>query len=298
MACESSPSVDGSTAQTVALHRPELRPGGVADDLEVPLAKGSGGALGIHEAAADHDELGIERQHQVGDVVAHGAGLEIEQLDGQRVACLRQPAQRERLLVGSVARIGERVIRQRRQALLQQIGQARERRVELGATPRPTAAAGVGLGAERCSGAAICAVSIPASVSPTSGRPRASMNAEPRPEPGASIRTPPVPEPRTRWASPTPPKAPSLPTTSGTARPACLASACAVVGVEVPPLEGRRHVGGVAEHAIAQVRARDSQADAAHLIPGECILIQVPPTAWTQPATTVAVPASELVGCW
>ena len=51
------------------------------------------------------------------------------------------------------------------------------------------------------------------------------MYAVPRPEPGASINTPPVPEPRTRCASPTPPKAPSLPTTSGIARPALLASA-------------------------------------------------------------------------
>ena len=73
----------------------------------------------------------------------------------------------------------------------------------------------------------MCAVSIPASVSPDSGSPRASMYAEPSPEPGASITTPPVPEPRTRCASPTPPNAPSLPTVSGTARPALPASACA-----------------------------------------------------------------------
>ena len=66
---------------------------------------------------------------------------------------------------------------------------------------------------------------MPASVSPSSGRPLASMYAEPRPEPGASMSTPPVVAPRTRCASPTPPNAPSLPTTSGTARPAFCASA-------------------------------------------------------------------------
>ncbi len=71
----------------------------------------------------------------------------------------------------------------------------------------------------------MCAVSMPASVSPCRGSPLASMYAEPSPEPGASISTPAEVAPRTRCASPTPPNAPSLPTTSGTARPALYASA-------------------------------------------------------------------------
>ena len=73
----------------------------VADDAQVALAEGLGGALGVHEAAADHHELAGRAPCTGWRCADPGARLEVEQLDGQRVALLRQAAQAERLLLAA-----------------------------------------------------------------------------------------------------------------------------------------------------------------------------------------------------
>ena len=93
------------------------------------------------------------------------------------------------------------------------------------------------------------------------------MNAQPRPDPGASIRTVAARAPRTRCASATPPMLPSLPTTSGTARPARCWSARVIGSVHVESGEAGMQVRRVAEDAVALVRTGDREADAAELIP-------------------------------
>ena len=49
----------------------------------------------------------------------------------------------------------------------------------------------------------------------------------------------------------------------------------AVVAVEVPAVEAGGHVGRVTEHAVAEVRPGNREADAAHLLPGDAVLRQV-----------------------
>ena len=61
MACDNSPSTAGNDFERVALRRPEIRHGGLADDAQVTLAEFRRGHFVVHQPAADDDDARIEQ---------------------------------------------------------------------------------------------------------------------------------------------------------------------------------------------------------------------------------------------
>ena len=64
----------------------------------------------IHQPAADDDDTGIQRHHQIGDVQTHDACLKVEDFQRQRVALLGAGAEGQDLFLDGRGRFGELVI--------------------------------------------------------------------------------------------------------------------------------------------------------------------------------------------
>ena len=115
---------------------------------------------------------------------------------------------------------------------------------------------------------------------PPACRPAAAGRARrctpcPRPEPGASISTPPVPVAAHALRLADAAERAVVADDQRHRAPGLLGQRPAVVAVEVPALEAGGHVGRMTEHAVAQVRPGNREADAAHLLPAELVLRQV-----------------------
>ena len=121
----------------------------LANDAEIALPERFGGRLRIHQPAADDDELRIERHRQRSrrGCPARAPGSRRSRAPAGRPSA-RGRAARTRA-PSAARRLRELVIRILRQPLGEQMGQARDRRVDLDASPRPAAAAGIRLGVEQ-----------------------------------------------------------------------------------------------------------------------------------------------------
>ena len=116
--------------------------GGGADAVEIAFAEFLGGRVWIDQAAADHDEFGVEGDREIGDMQAHGFRLEVENLQRERVAFLGAGAEGERFFLGRDGSVVKFVTGVFRQEVVQKLRQAGDARVGLEATPIAPATAG------------------------------------------------------------------------------------------------------------------------------------------------------------
>ena len=243
---------------------------------QVSFAECRGRGLRVHQPAADHDELRVEHHRERGDVQPHRARLEVEQLERERVALLGEPAQRQRAFLRGPS--GERASSwsgcpSRRSA--SRYGSPDS--VVYTSThphvrPQPH---GYGFASSRCSGAGTCAASMPASVSPSSGRPVRSTYAQPRPEPGASISTVAVPAPADALRLGDAAHVAVVADDERHGAAGALGERGAVLFEHVEAGEAVGQVRRFVEHAVPLLRPRDGHADALHLVPRQTVVAQV-----------------------
>jgi hypothetical protein len=267
----------GDDFHALALGGEEEGARGVANAVEVALAELGGGALGVDQAAGDDDDGGIEGHGEVGHVDAEGAGLGIEDFEGEGVALLGTATEGERLVLGGVGRGGELVTGVFGKEGVEILGEAGDGGVGLDATPGAAAAAAEGgdlvqAVTEDLQGhghvAGLHAGELVAgegeALGVDVGGTEAGAGGEEE-DGGLGVAA---------HAGGFADAAEVAVVADGEGDGAAgrLGEGGGVVGVKIPADEALGQVGGLGQHAVALVGAGEGEADAAHLGPGEVVL--------------------------